>query len=84
MDWSYDLLNAAGRSFSTIIAFVGGCNLEGVEAVCDTKGDLDLGLLDSIASMVDKSLCSWWKTDGESRFMMWRRFAVRSGKTGSK
>ena len=36
--------------------FTGGCTLEGVEAVCDTKGDLGLDVLDGVASMVDKSL----------------------------
>ena len=57
MDWSYDLLSPAEQKlFRRLSAFVGGCNLEGVEAVCDTKGDLDLDLLDGMASMVDKSL----------------------------
>jgi tetratricopeptide (TPR) repeat protein len=50
--------------------FVGGCNLEGVEAVCDTKGDLDLDLLDGMASMVDKSLAQQVEQAGESRFVM--------------
>ena len=72
MDWSYDLLNAAEQKlFRRLSVFVGGCNLEGVEAVCDTKGDLDLGLLDGMASMVDKSLAQLVEqADGESRFMM--------------
>jgi tetratricopeptide (TPR) repeat protein len=51
--------------------FVGGCTLEGVEAVCDTKGDLDLDLLDGMASMVDKSLVQQVEpAKGESRFVM--------------
>ena len=51
--------------------FVGGCTLEGVEAVCDTKGDLDLDLLDGMASMVDKSLAQQVEpARGESRFVM--------------
>ena len=57
IDWSYDLLSAAEQKlFRRLSVFVGGCTLEGVEAVCDTKGDLDLDLLDGMASMVDKSL----------------------------
>src|SRR6266849_3370470 len=49
----------------------GGCNLEGVEAVCDTKDDLDLDLLDAMASMVDKSLAQQVEqAKGESRFAM--------------
>jgi predicted ATPase/serine/threonine protein kinase len=72
MDWSYDLLNAAEQKlFRRLSVFVGGCNLEGVEAICDTKGDLDLDLLDGMASMVDKSLAQQVEqADGESRFVM--------------
>jgi predicted ATPase/serine/threonine protein kinase len=72
MDWSYDLLSAAEQKlFRRLSVFVEGCNLEGVEAVCDTKGDLDLDLLDGMASMVDKSLAQQVEqANGESRFMM--------------
>ena len=72
IDWSYDLLNAAEQKlFRRLSVFVGGCNLEGVEAVCDTKGDLDLDLLDGMASMLDKSLVQKIEqTEGESRFAM--------------
>ncbi len=72
MDWSYDLLNAAEQKlFRRMSVFVGGCNLEGVEAVCDTKGDLELDLLDGMASMVDKSLARQVEqANGESRFVM--------------
>ena len=72
MDWSYDLLSAAEQKlFRRLSVFVGGCNLEGVEAVCDTKSDLDLDLLDGMSSMVDKSLVQQLEqTNGESRFAM--------------
>src|SRR3984893_14622519 len=72
MDWSYDLLGAAEQKlFRRLSVFVGGCNLEGVEAVCDTKRDLDLDLLDGMASMVDKSLVQQIEQGkGESRFVM--------------
>ena len=72
MDWSYDLLSAAEQKlFRKLSVFVGGCNLEGVEAVCDTKHDLDLDLLDGMASMVDKSLVQQVEQGkGESRFVM--------------
>src|SRR6202022_5197599 len=43
---------------------------ESVEAVCDTKRDLDLDLLDGMASMVDKSLVQQEQAKGESRFVM--------------
>jgi predicted ATPase len=72
MDWSYDLLSGAEQKlFRRLSVFLGGCNLEGVEAVCDTKSDLDLDLLDGMASMVDKSLVQQLEqTNGESRFAM--------------
>jgi predicted ATPase/serine/threonine protein kinase len=71
MDWSYDLLSPAEQKlFRRLSVFVGGCNLEGVEAVCDTKRDLDLDLLDGMASMVDKSLVQVEQAKGESRFVM--------------
>jgi predicted ATPase len=72
IDWSYDLLSTAEQKlFRRLSVFVGGCNLEGVEAVCDTKRDLDLDLLDGMASMVDKSLLQQVEqANGESRFVM--------------
>jgi len=72
IDWSYDLLSAAEQKlFRRLSVFVGGCTLEGAEAVCDTKGDLDLDLLDAMASMVDKSLAQQVEqANGESRFVM--------------
>jgi predicted ATPase len=71
-DWSYDLLNPAEQKlFRRLSVFVGGCTLEGVEAVCDTNADLDLDLLDGTASMVDKSLMQQAEqANGESRFIM--------------
>ena len=72
IDWSYDLLSAAEQKlFRRLSVFVGGCTLEGAEAVCNTKGDLDLDLLDGMASMVDKSLAyQAEQAKGESRFVM--------------
>ena len=72
IDWSYELLNAAEqRLLRRLSVFSGGCNLEGAEAVCDTKSDLDLDLLDGIASLVDKNLVQKVEpAKGESRFVM--------------
>src|SRR6266478_4981863 len=72
MDWSYDLPSATEQKlFRRLSVFVGGCTLEGAEAVCDTKDDLDLDLLDGMASMVDKSLLRQVEqAKGESRFVM--------------
>ena len=72
VNWSYSLLNAAEQSlFRRLSVFVGGCTLEGVEAVCDTKRDLGLDVLDGMASMVDKSLSQQIEHPGaETRFLM--------------
>jgi predicted ATPase/serine/threonine protein kinase len=72
IDWSYDLLNPAEQKlFRRVSVFVGGCTLEAVEAVCDTRSDLGLDLLEGIASMMDKSLIQQVEHEGsESRFVM--------------
>ena len=72
VDWSYGLLNAPEQTlFRRLSVFTGGCTLESVEAVCDTKGDLGLDVLDGMASMVDKSLAQQVEqVDAETRFLM--------------
>jgi predicted ATPase len=72
IDWSYDLLTPAEQKlFRRLSVFVGGCTLESVEAVCDTKGDLEIDLFEGMASMMDKSLIQQAEqANGESRFTM--------------
>ncbi len=72
MDWSYDLLSPAEQKlFRRLSAFAGGCTLEGVEAVCNTRGDLDLDLFEGMSSMVDNSLVQQVESkNGEPRFTM--------------
>ena len=72
VDWSYGLLNTAEQTlFRRLSVFTGGCTLESVEAVCDTKGDLGIDVLDGMASMVDKSLAQQVEqVDAETRFLM--------------
>ncbi len=72
VNWSYGLLNSAEQSlFRRLSVFLGGCTLEAVEAVCDTKGDLGTDVLDGMASMVDKSLTQQLEEPSrESRFLM--------------
>jgi predicted ATPase/serine/threonine protein kinase len=89
MDWSYDLLSPAEQKlFRRLSVFVGGCTLEGVEAVCDTKGDLNLDLLDGMASLVDKSLVQQVEpAKEESRFAMLetvREYAVEKLKANGE
>jgi predicted ATPase/tRNA A-37 threonylcarbamoyl transferase component Bud32 len=72
IDWSYDLLcDPEQKLFRRLSVFVGGCTLEAVESVCDTKDDLGMDILDCMASMVDKSLLRQIdQADGEPRFVM--------------
>lgn len=72
VEWSFGLLNPAEQIlFRRLSVFRGGSTLEGVEAVCDTKGDLGLDVLDGMASMVDKSLVQQVEPpEGETRFVM--------------
>jgi len=71
IDWSYGLLDAAEQKlFRRLSVFVGGCTLEAAEAVCNTKRDLELDVLDGMASILDKSLQQVHPTLGESRFVM--------------
>jgi len=72
VDWSYGLLNGAEQTlFRRLSAFSGGCTLEAVEAVCDTKGDLGLDVLEGMASLVDKSLAQQVEqVEKETRFFM--------------
>jgi predicted ATPase/class 3 adenylate cyclase len=54
--WSYDLLSPDEQNlFRRLGVFAGGFTLEAAEAVCD-RGDLNLDVLDGLASLVDKSL----------------------------
>lgn len=72
VNWSYSLLNTAEQSLvRRLSVFDGGCTLEAVEAVCDTKGDLGIDVLDGMSSMVDKSLIQQLDQRGaEPRFLM--------------
>ncbi len=55
--WSHDLLDATEQVlFRRLAVFVGGCTLEAAEEVCDPHNDLDINVLDVLASLVDKNL----------------------------
>ncbi len=72
IDWSYGLLSLAEQMlFRRVSVFVGGCTLEGVEAVCNTRRDLELDVLEGMASLVDKSLVQQIEAGGgETRFVL--------------
>jgi tetratricopeptide (TPR) repeat protein len=57
IDWSHDVLHTSEQIlFRRLAVFVGGCTLEAVEAVCTAGDDLPQDVLDSLASLSDKSL----------------------------
>jgi predicted ATPase len=71
LDWSYGLLSTEHQQlFRRLAVFAGGCTLEGAEAVCNARGDLDCVLQDGLAALTDKSLVHVVADEGEPRFGM--------------
>jgi len=57
IDWSHELLTPAEQAlFRRLSVFAGGCTLEAAEAVADARQDLGTDVLDTMSSLVDKSL----------------------------
>jgi predicted ATPase/DNA-binding SARP family transcriptional activator len=68
VDWSYDLLfEDERRLFARLSVFVGGCDLEAVEAVCVDDELPCTEVLDVMSRLVDKSLVTA-PTPGDTRF----------------
>jgi predicted ATPase/DNA-binding CsgD family transcriptional regulator len=72
IDWSYRLLDREEQCFFRMLSvFAGGCTLEAVEAVAATSGSADnLDALESVSSLVDKSLLRRVDQQGELRLAM--------------
>jgi predicted ATPase len=74
IEWSYHLLDAAEqRLFRQIAVFVGGCNLEAIEAISAAlEGNQVEGqILEGVAFLIDKSLLHKTEQEGEqSRLVM--------------
>jgi non-specific serine/threonine protein kinase len=70
IDWSYQLLGAEEQIlFWRLAVFVGGWTLEAAESICTEN--LDLNILDGLASLLDKNLVKQdTRSHGEPRFMM--------------
>jgi len=70
--WSYDLLTEAEQVlFRQLSVFVGGCTIAAAEAVCGESGVLANGVVDGLASLIEKSLLRQAALDGdESRVVM--------------
>lgn len=67
LQWSYDLLNAdEQRLFRRVAAFVSGCTLEAIAAVCGVGGrDQASEVLSRVSSLLDHSLVYQTKQEGE-------------------
>jgi predicted ATPase/DNA-binding CsgD family transcriptional regulator len=68
IEWSYQLLEAQEQQlFRRLSAFVGGCTLEAIEAVCDALDNNNgaVSVLDGVASLIDKSLLQQTEREGE-------------------
>ncbi|TMD51901.1 MAG: tetratricopeptide repeat protein, partial [Chloroflexi bacterium] len=66
--WSYDLLNAEEqRLFRRLSAFVGGCTLQSIEALCAAldKSNGVGQVLGGVASLIDKSLLQQTEQEAE-------------------
>ena len=72
LEWSHALLTAEEqRLLRRMAVFAGGCTLEGVEAICNTRRDLGLVALDGVSSLLDKNLIYLAdRNGGDRRFMM--------------
>lgn len=70
--WSFDLLTDGERAvYRRLAVFVGGCQAEAAEAVCDPQAELEVPVVDALASLVDKSLLRTSEDlDGATRFRM--------------
>src|SRR5439155_7353644 len=52
IDWSYGLLDEAGRRlYRQLSVFVGGFTFEAAEAVCAVAGDLEIDLVEGLDSL---------------------------------
>jgi predicted ATPase/DNA-binding CsgD family transcriptional regulator len=71
MDWSYELLTDEERALlRRLSVFAGGFTLEAPEAVCGGNSLEGGGVLDLLASLVDKSLVLVTERDGETRYRL--------------
>ncbi len=73
IEWSYQLLDAQEQQlFRRLSAFVGGCTLEAIEALCTSLGGAVESVLDTVASLADKSLLQRMEQQAgqEPRFSM--------------
>jgi predicted ATPase len=71
LDWSFGLLTPGEQQlFRRLSVFAGGCTLEGVEAVCNARLDLQVEPLEGVTSLLDHSILQQMNDGAASRFLM--------------
>ncbi len=69
IDWSHNLLTGSEqRLLRRLAVFVGGCSLEAIETVCNRESDLPV--LDTLESLVNKSLIKQSEAHSQPRLAM--------------
>jgi len=69
--WSYELLTTEEqRVFRQLSIFVGGCTLEAAEAVCAAPGEVSTPFIETIESLLDKSLLQQKKRKRDSSHLL--------------
>lgn len=71
IDWSYGPLTEVEKKvFRRLAVFAGDCNLESAEEVCAGDGVDQLGVLDALSALSDKSLIVVVERPGENRYRL--------------
>jgi len=81
IDWSYALLSGPHQLLlSRLSVFVGGCDLEAAEAVCDFDSSVGLDVLEGISLLIENSLLvQHEESRGESRYSMFETIREYAG-----
>ena len=75
IDWSYDLLSEQEQQlFIRLSVFAGGCTLETAAAVCVEDEATEVCMLDTLSSLVDKSLVAADLEASEPRYHLLESF----------
>ena len=70
MERSYELLSAEQRTFERLSVFAGGCALSEAMKVCADEGETESGILNLLASLVDKSMVQADLTERVPRYRL--------------
>ncbi len=76
VDWSYELLfSAEQRLFRHVSIFAGGFDLHAAESVCASDETPTPDIIDLLGNLVDKSLVSVSRRDGQTRYSLLQTLA---------